>query len=185
MPYVDYMSEGFNPIALQSKIEQLQNEGLSTWTDSYNEGQVMNRLIQTARVAHEMGNTEAVSAIVKTIKNRLENWLSYSSGEVAFLFYYNKTWTSLLGYPAGHGQDNNINDHHFHWGYFIHAASFLEEFEPGWSTKYGGMIDLLVRDAASPNRTDALFPYLRNFNPYAGHCWANGFATFPQGNDQE
>ncbi len=185
LPYVDYMSEGFNPISLQSKIEQLQNEGLSTWTDSYNEGQVMNRLIQTARVAHEMGNSEAVSAIVKTIKNRLENWLSYSSGEVAFLFYYNKTWTSLLGYPAGHGQDNNINDHHFHWGYFIHAASFLEEFEPGWSAKYGAMIDLLVRDAASPNRKDALFPYLRNFNPYAGHCWANGFATFPQGNDQE
>ena len=39
----------------------------------------------------------------------------------------------MLGYPAGHGQDNNINDHHFHWGYFIHAAAFMEQFEPGWS----------------------------------------------------
>ena len=32
---------------------------------------------------------------------------------------------------------------------------------------------------------DNLFPFLRNFSPYAGHAWANGFATFPQGNDQE
>jgi hypothetical protein len=30
-----------------------------------------------------------------------------------------------------------------------------------------------------------MFPYLRNFSPYAGHSWANGFATFPNGNDQE
>ena len=47
------------------------------------------------------------------------------------------------------------------------------------------MIDLLVRDAASDDCEDEMFPFLRNFSPYAGHCWANGFATFPQGNDQE
>ena len=42
-----------------------------------------------------------------------------------------------------------------------------------------------IRDAASPNREDEKYPYLRSFSPYAGHSWANGFATFPQGNDQE
>ena len=47
------------------------------------------------------------------------------------------------------------------------------------------MIDLLIRDAASTNRNDSMFPFLRNFSPYAGHSWANGFASFPQGNDQE
>ncbi len=115
----------------------------------------------------------------------MENWLTYQSGEKAFLFYYNSTWSAMLGYPSGHGQDTNINDHHFHWGYFIHAASFMEQFEPGWSAQWGPMINLLVRDAASDNRNDTMFPFLRNFSPYAGHCWANGFATFPQGNDQE
>lgn len=185
LPYVDYLSEGFDAAALQSKISDLQYEALSTWTDSYNEGQVMNRLIQTARIAHEMGNDEAVQAILKTVKSRLENWLTHQSPEVAFLFYYHKTYSTLIGYPAGHGQDGNINDHHFHWGYFIHAASFIEEFEPGWAQKYGAMVNLLVRDAASPDRQDTMFPFLRNFNPFAGHCWANGFASFPQGNDQE
>jgi len=56
LPFVDPLSAGFNPIALQQKINDIKNEGLATWTDSYNEGQVMNRLIQTARIAHEMGD---------------------------------------------------------------------------------------------------------------------------------
>lgn len=185
LPYLDYYSLGFDPAQLDDKLKLLQNDQLPTWTDSYNEGQLMNRLIQTARIAGLTGDSSTVQLIVNTVKNRLEDWLSYGSGETAFLFYYHSNWTALLGYPAGHGQDANINDHHFHWGYFIHAASFIEQFQPGWSAQWGDMINLLVRDAASDNRNDALFPFLRNFSPYAGHCWANGFASFPQGNDQE
>ncbi len=185
LPYIDFYSPTFSPAKMNTKIKLLENEGLATWTDSYNEGQAMNRLIQTARVAEISGDTVALNKIVSTIKARLEDWLKANSGEVAFLFYYNQTWSAMLGYPAGHGQDVNINDHHFHWGYFIHAAAFLEQYDAGWKNQWGDMINLLVRDAASSNRQDNLFPYLRNFSPYAGHCWANGFATFPQGNDQE
>jgi endoglucanase Acf2 len=185
LPYLSNYSEGFNPADLDAKIASIENDGLSDWTDSYNEGQVMNRLIQTARIADQMGNVVAKNKMIATIKQRLENWLTYQSGEKAFLFYYNSTWSAMLGYPSGHGQDSNLNDHHFHWGYFIHAAAFMEQFEPGWALQWGDMINLLVRDAASSNRNDTQFPFLRNFSPYAGHSWANGFATFPQGNDQE
>ena len=185
LPNLVNYSNGFNPSDLDAKIAQIENDGLADWTDSYNEGQVMNRLIQTARIADQMGNVVARDKMIATIKERLEDWLGYQSGEVAFLFYYNSNWSTLLGYPAGHGQDNNINDHHFHWGYFIHAAAFMEQFEPGWANQWGAMINLLVRDAASSDRNDDTFPFLRNFSPYAGHSWANGFATFPQGNDQE
>ena len=185
LPYLANYSSSFSPADLQTKIAQIENDALATWTDSYNEGQVMNRLIQTARIADQVGNTVARDKMVATIKERLEDWLSYASGEVAFLFYYNNDWSAMLGYPAGHGQDNNINDHHFHWGYFIHAAAFMEQFEPGWADDWGAMVNLLIRDAASSDRNDTQFPFLRNFSPYAGHCWANGTASFPQGNDQE
>ncbi|WP_462251741.1 glycosyl hydrolase [Ekhidna sp.] len=185
LPYLSNYSDGFDLSALYDKVELIQNDQLATWTDSYNEGQVMNRLIQTARIAHKMGMTEARDKMIATVRERLEDWLTAEPGEVAFLYYYNDDWTAMLGYPAGHGQDNNINDHHFHWGYFIHAGAFMEQFDPGWAEEWGPMIDLLVRDAASPNRDDELFPFLRNFSPYGGHCWANGFASFPQGNDQE
>lgn len=185
LPYLDNYGSGFSATALTSKIATLEDETLSDWTDSYNEGQVMNRLIQTARIADEMGNITARNKILATIKERLEDWLKAENGEVAFLFYYNAAWSALLGYPAGHGQDSNLNDHHFHWGYFIHAAAFVEQYQPGWASQWGDMINLLIRDAAGTDRNDTMFPYLRNFSPYAGHSWANGFATFPQGNDQE
>ena len=185
LPSLSHLSSGFNPAQLQEKIALIQNNQLDEWTDSYNEGQVMNRLIQTGRIAHETGNIEARDQIVQTVKTRLEDWLTASSNEVAFIFYYNSTWSTLIGYPSGHGQDNNINDHHFHWGYFIHAASFIEQFVPGWAEDWGEMVNQLIRDAASPNRNDPDYPFLRSFSPFAGHCWANGFATFPQGNDQE
>ena len=185
MPYLANYSPDFSPSDLDMKIAQIENDGLATWTDSYNEGQVMNRLIQTARIADQTGNITARDKMIATIKERLEDWLLYQSGEKAFLFYYNDTWSAMFGYPAGHGQDTNINDHHFHWGYFIHAAAFMEQFEPGWADNWGEMINLLIRDAASADRNDTQFPFLRNFSPYAGHCWANGTASFPQGNDQE
>ena len=185
IPYLANYSDSFSPAALDAKITNLENDGLASWTDSYNEGQMMNRLVQSARIADQTGNTAARDKMIATIKERLEDWLSYQSGEKAFLFYYNNAWSAMIGYPAGHGQDSNLNDHHFHWGYFIHAASFMEQFEPGWATKWGDMINILIRDAASLDRNDTKFPFLRNFSPYAGHSWANGFASFPGGNDQE
>ena len=185
LPALGHYSVGYNPGELHDKIAMIENDELPTWTDSYNEGQLMNRLIQTARIADEIGDEEARDNIIETVKERLEDWLTANSNEVAFIFYYNNTWSTLIGYPAGHGQDHNINDHHFHWGYFIHAASFIEQYNPGWAEEWGEMVNHLVRDAASPDREDNLYPFLRSFSPYAGHCWANGFATFPQGNDQE
>lgn len=185
LPYLNNFSNGFDPSKLSEKIGQIKNDPLNSWTDSYNEGQMMNRLIQTARIADEMGDVQARDKMVSTVKERLEDWLKAESGEKAFLFYYNNTWSALIGYPAGHGQDNNLNDHHFHWGYFIHAAAFMEQYQPGWANQWGEMINLLIRDAASSDRNDSQFPFLRNFSPYAGHSWANGFATFPFGNDQE
>ena len=116
LPDLAHYSEGFNPSELESKVNQIASDQLSTWTDSYNEGQVMNRLIQTARIADQIGDENALNTIIETIKNRLEDCLTANSNEVAFIFYYNLDWATMIGYPAGHGQDYNINDHHFHLG---------------------------------------------------------------------
>jgi len=185
LPYVDNYSTGFVPSTLTEKIANLENTTMATWTDSYNEGQVFNQLMQTARIANEMGNISARDKMLATIKTRLENWFKAENGERAFLFYYNSTWSSAIGYPAGYGQDSGLNDKQFHWGYFIQVAAFVEQFSPGWAAQWGGMVNLIVRDAAADDRNDTMFPYLRNFSPYAGHSWVDGFANNPQGNNQE
>ncbi|HYG40849.1 MAG TPA: carbohydrate-binding protein, partial [Cytophagales bacterium] len=185
LPNLAKYSAGFDPGSLYKKIDMMKNDGLAEWTDSYNEGQGMNRLIQAAHIAHQIGHTEARDKLVNTVKARLEDWFKAEGGEVAFLFYYNNDWKALIGYPAGHSQDVNLNDHHFHWGYFIHAAAAIEQYQPGWAANWGPMVNLLIRDAASTDRNDSMFPFLRNFNPYQGHAWANGTANQPFGNDQE
>ena len=121
LPTLPYLTESslFSEKNLNDKLTLMQNDQIGEWTDSYNDGQLLNRLIQSARIASEIDNKVAFNALFKTIKNRVENWLKAEQGEVAFLFYYNSDWSTMIGYPAGHGQDSNLNDHHFHWGYFI------------------------------------------------------------------
>ena len=185
LPYVDNYSKEFVPNTLTSKIATYENNTLGTWTDSYNEGQMMCQLMQTARIANEMGNTISRDKMLNTIKTRLENWFKAENGEVAFLFYYNSAWNSLIGYPAGYGQDYNLNDKQFHWGYFINVAAFVEQFSQGWAAQWGDMVNMLIRDAAAYDRNDTMFPYLRNFSPYEGHSWVDGFANNSQGNNME
>ncbi len=47
------------------------------------------------------------------------------------------------------------------------------------------MIDLLIRDANNYDRADTRFPFLRDFDIYAGHDWASGHGSFAAGNNQE
>ena len=47
------------------------------------------------------------------------------------------------------------------------------------------MIDLLIRNCANYDRDDTRFPWMRFFDPYAGHSWASGHAGFAAGNNQE
>lgn len=186
LPNQGKYSPGFNPAALNQKIDLIKNSSLDTWTDSYNEGLVMNRLVQAAKIADQLGNTEARNKMMATVKTRMENWLKAVQGENAFLFHYDSRWTTLIGYPAGHSSDANINDHHFHYGYFISVAAAIEQFQPGWAANWGPMINLLIRDAANPDRTSTMFPFLRHFNVYAGHAWAAGLLNGePHGNNQE
>ena len=186
LPAVTSSATGYSSADLNRLIDQVnQDNGLVDWTDSYNDGQLLNRLVQIGRIAAESGYTAGFNKALQLVKDRVERWLTYQQGDIAFMFYYHKPWTTLVGYPAGHGQDTNINDHHFHWGYIIGAAAFIEQYEPGWKDKWGPMIELLVRDGGSPDRDDPMFPYLRNFAPYAGHSWANGTGNLGIGTDQE
>ena len=118
------------------------------------------------------------------LQRRIEDWFD---GEDNFFFYYDSTWDTLIGYPDSYGSADQLNDHHFHYSYFIKAAATIAQFDPDWAKpeNYGGMIDLLIRDCANYDRDDQRFPWMRFFDSYAGHSWASGHASFASGNNQE
>lgn len=186
LPATLYAESGYDETRLKALVDEVcADTGFADWTDSYNDGQLLNRLSQTALVAREIGYKEGCDKAVTLLKNQLERWFTASTGDVAFVFYYHSPWNTLIAYPAGHGQDTNLNDHNFHFGYFIEAAATVALCDPAWAQEWGPMVDLLAADVANTDRNSEMFPYLRSFSPYSGHCWANGFATLGLGNDQE
>ena len=91
LPYLANYSDTFSPSELEEKINLIENDGLAEWTDSYNEGQMMDRLIQTARIANKTNDIEALDKIINTIKNRLEDGSLTNLTKLHFYFIIIKT----------------------------------------------------------------------------------------------
>ena len=138
-----------------------------------------------AGVAEALSDKPKQTEAIKTIRHRLERWLTFDGEQDAEHFYYDPSWGTLIGTPPSYGSDDQINDHHFHYGYFIRAAAEVARFDPDWAAEWGPRVELLIRDVASIVPNDPLFPRLRHFDPYAGHSWASGHALFGDGNNQE
>jgi len=153
-------------------------------SDTYWGGKSLGRTAQLALVADALGDAAARDSLVTELKSGLETWFV---ADGAATFAYEPTWGTLIGYPASYGADTELNDHHFHYGYFVWAAAVVARFDPAWAADaaWGGMVELLIRDAANWDRTDTRFCFLRHFEPYVGHSYAAGHAGFAAGNNQE
>lgn len=99
-------------------------------------------------------------------------------------FIYDKEKTSIIEKESEFGNDK-LNDHHFHYGYFIRTAAILVKEDPDLLPKIEPMVSQLVEDIATYDRSSDTYPFLRNFDIYEGHSWADGFAEFADGNNQE
>jgi len=155
--------------------------------DTYWTGKALGRATQVIQLAHLTGKTAARDALLNAVRTRLTDWMTASAGETQRLFSYNPSWGTLIGYPASYGSDTELNDHHFHYGYYVVAAATVAQFDPSWAANsaYGGMVNTVIKDAANWDRTDTRFPFLRDFDIYAGHDWASGHGSFGAGNNQE
>lgn len=159
-----------------------------TSEDTYWQGKRFGRQADLVYLADQVGHTMARDKFIADLKSELEDWFTAPTGENnRGYFYYDDNWDSMLGYPASFGAETQLNDHHFHYGYFVKAAATIAQFDPTWASQsqWGGMMELLIKDVNNWDRSDTQFPFLRYFDAYAGHSWANGHGNFHWGNDQE
>lgn len=182
LPYLPAPKEV--PDRLRSQFGQ-EPLALDPSKDTYWEGKQLGKLTTLAGVAEALSNTSRHNKAINTIRHRLERWLTFDGKQDAEHFYYDNSWGTLIGTPPSYGSDDQINDHHFHYGYFIRAAAEVARSDPDWAREWGPRVELLIRDVASVVPNDPLFPRLRHFDPYAGHSWASGHAIFGDGNNQE
>lgn len=150
--------------------------------DAYWDGKSMGRLSQLVMIADDLELENQREELLDAVSGRLEDWFD---GQAPRYFYYDKTWRSLIAFPDSYGSATHLNDHHFHYGYFIQAAATVARFRPDWAKKHKEMVESLIRDVAATSRDDKNFPRLRHMDPFAGHSWANGPAQFYEGNNEE
>jgi endoglucanase Acf2 len=157
--------------------------------DTYWGGKALMQVSALLPIAREAGATPAYKDLLAWLENAMADHFTATDAagnpKTTDLFYYDPTWGTLIGYPASYGSDTDLNDHHFHYGYWINAAAEIARDDPAWVSKYGGMVNMLVDDIADPSRTDPQFPFLREFSPYEGHSWASGSELAYWGNNQE
>ncbi|MHB1425324.1 MAG: glycosyl hydrolase [Gemmataceae bacterium] len=112
-------------------------------------------------------------------------------------------WQSLMSILAGFLSSQSLNDHQLINGYFVKTAAMIEQYDPTWANtaiqvpssdgtktvtiqgKLGDIINMMINDVADGNHNDGQFPYLRNFDPYVGHSWADGAANNSVGTNLE
>lgn len=173
----------YNPDVLSALLTATTNEKLEVGP-SYENGKAMARFANLVHIADQMGLVTERDYFLAALKTRLEDWFTAGGKQE---YSYNDKWDVLTGYPSGYGADNQINDHHFHMSYAIVSAATIAKYDPEWAAQeqWGGMVNMLIRDANNWNREDDLFPFLRSFDIYAGHSWAAGHGDFAEGNNQE
>lgn len=161
--------------------------------DTYWFGKQLGKWATLLPIAEQLGDRAMDEALTSRLRASLENYFTATTQQGqpkpigAGQFCYDANWGSLIGYPASYGSDHDLNDHHFHYGYFIRAAAEVARRDPAWAAdeRWGGMVRMLIRDIAGTDRDDPKFPFLRSFDPYAGHTWASGHAKFGDGNNNE
>jgi endoglucanase Acf2 len=181
----------YNRTTLANYVNEAEAEVYDGSPDTYWFGKRLGKLATVAPIADQVGDTTAAAKFRNEIRTSLESWLKASDAQGALkssqVFYHNSNWGTLFGYPDSYGSVLELNDHHFHYGYFIKAAAEIARNDKTWASnaEWGAMVKLLIRDIASPNRSDTMFPFMRNFDIYAGHSWASGHARFGDGNNNE
>jgi endoglucanase Acf2 len=147
-------------------------------------GKGLGATAQLLSIAEAEGETGKRDALLAKLKRRMESWFD---GRQSHYFMQDATLGTFVGFPQEYASVSSMNDHHFHYGYWIMAAAHVALRDPAWASneQWGGMVGKVVADIANDERGRADFPFLRNFDPYEGHSWASGTADFDAGNNQE
>lgn len=133
-------------------------------------------------------NSELTQKILPKVKKAIEK---YAKNEQKNPLQYDQTWKGLIS-SAKSDQDfgnSNYNDHHFHYGYHVHAIALVARIDPRWLEENEKLVLnyalTLVRDYANPSTEDPYFPQSRNFDWFHGHSFAHGIFPSGDGKNEE
>ena len=153
--------------------------------DTYFGGKALYRLANLLMLSDQLGDTDAAKTVGAKLSDALREWTDprrcKSNSERCFV--YDPKMKGIVGLTASFGSDQ-FNDHNFHYGYFLYAASVAASQDAKLRSEIAPVMNLLAADLASSGNSK-YFPDRRGFDAYAGHSWASGYAPFADGNNLE
>ena len=172
-------------IRLLKSIIELENESTNFDLEStYFGGKQLARAARIIQISREIGAENLSDNIREKLTRELINWFTYEQDEQTKYFKYDTKLKGLIGEKTEFGSED-YNDHHFHYAYFLYAASVIAKENSDFLKEYGDFVDLIARDYASWERENPSFPYVRVYDWYENHSWASGFQKELDGNNQE
>ncbi|WP_371375096.1 glycosyl hydrolase [Thalassotalea aquiviva] len=192
LPSLPTIDQSFDNASLTALVDDFIAQGEGNWnthTDTYWAGKNYGKVAELIAIADQVGLTAQATQLRNWLKAELEDWFTAETDaqlDQVKYFVYDDTWNTLLGLEESFMSHQMLNDHHFHYGYFVRAAAEICRVDPLWcgDDQFGPMVDLLIRDYAG-SKDDEMFPYLRNFDPANGFSWASGKLNFARGNNNE
>ena len=173
---------GYDAERVKTLLAQFFTDKKALGADTYWGGKDLQRYAQAAFIAAQT-NDPSLAAIAGKLRSSLENWFTYTPGEKERFFAYYPRRKGLVGFNVSYGSEH-FTDHHFHYGYFVYTAGLLSQLQPDFAAQYGDMARLVAKEYANYDRADNRFPFLRTFDIWRGHSFADGNG-FPDGNNQE
>ncbi|TRY31735.1 glucan 1,3-beta-glucanase [Aliiglaciecola sp. M165] len=192
LPFLPTIDGSIDRAVLTQLVNDFIAQGQDNWntfTDTYWSGKAYSKVAELAAIARSAGLDQQADVFINWLKLELADWFTAATGDTFDedkYFVYDEDWDTLLGVSESFLSHQMLNDHHFHYGYFVRAAAEICRVDLAWCSEaqYGPMIELLIRDYAG-GRDDEMFPYLRHFDPANGFSWASGMVNFARGNNNE
>lgn len=165
-------------------------------TDSmYTAGKILDKgafILYT--VAFILKNETLTQIMLNKMKSAFDRFIQ---NKQLFPLVYDNNWKGIVS--TNGLNDGNFycdfgncfyNDHHFHYGYHIHAAAIVAMTDnyygdKSWLNIAKHWVETLIKDVFNTNESDPYYPMYRSFDFFAGHSFANGLFAHGDGKDEE
>lgn len=186
------LSTAAQQVLLNVAPTELQ-QNMSAQTDlnsMYYSGKALSKFATLIYTVNTLANNPSLAApALATLKNC---FAEFANNRQQFPLVYDNVWKGVVSSASYVTGDSGVdfgnsyyNDHHFHYGYFIHAAAIIGSLDPSWLAQNKDYVNTLVRDAGNSVSNDPLFPFSRAFDWFHGHSWAKGLFESFDGKDEE
>ncbi|KAF5669328.1 glycoside hydrolase family 81 [Fusarium circinatum] len=172
---------------LKYEVDQLDPSQAPVPNEFYYWGGTLAAKSRLALIADHVGRNDLIDPVIKYLKASFEGWFSATNNALPA---YETTWGGVINKEGatnvwvdfGNGY---FNDHHFHYGYFLHIAAVIAKYDPDWLAQHREYVTFFARDIINPSSDDPFFPITRCLDWFAGHSWASGIANGAGSRDQE